>query len=125
MSTFYLLILLSIILVYKQYLLTYNAIRRHGKTSELHINHKEFYNIQCAYAESPECIGYDTNTNNKKYYEAPTIHEWRFGNYCVWFDFTQATKHFDENPVTLCLHGTVGYSKFVFDHVSLTIVDLL
>uniref|UniRef100_A0A7E4ZR27 Glycosyltransferase family 10 protein n=1 Tax=Panagrellus redivivus TaxID=6233 RepID=A0A7E4ZR27_PANRE len=37
---------------------------------------------------------------------------------CVWWNFTTSTAQPNDDDATLSVHGTVGYSKFVFDHVA-------
>ena len=73
--------------------------------------------------EKEQQKSYDSIVNfvNNQSLKLADIQEWKFGNYCVWFDFTKATELPDENSVTLCTHGTIGYSKFIFDHVSLSV----
>lgn len=52
---------------------------------------------------------------------SPEIHEWfREGTdakFCVWYNFTKASLKPKINSISLCTHGSIGYSKFVFDYV--------
>ena len=37
--------------------------------------------------------------------------------FCVWYNFTKSTQIPDPSSISLCTHGSIGYSKFIFDHV--------
>ena len=38
--------------------------------------------------------------------------------FCVWLNFTKPVENSNEHAISICTHGTIGYSRFVFDHVS-------
>uniref|UniRef100_A0A914Y8K8 Glycosyltransferase family 92 protein n=1 Tax=Panagrolaimus superbus TaxID=310955 RepID=A0A914Y8K8_9BILA len=40
------------------------------------------------------------------------------GKFCVWYNFTKASLKPKINSISLCTHGSIGYSKFVFDYVT-------
>uniref|UniRef100_A0A914PEH3 Glycosyltransferase family 92 protein n=1 Tax=Panagrolaimus davidi TaxID=227884 RepID=A0A914PEH3_9BILA len=81
---------------------------------------------------SPNVLSFDVDIpsllhNNKKKSispkteeDAPKVITWNRNNstdkFCVWFNFTKATKESDFRSISLCTHGSIGYSKFVFDH---------
>uniref|UniRef100_A0A7E4VHH1 Beta-1,4-glucuronyltransferase 1 n=1 Tax=Panagrellus redivivus TaxID=6233 RepID=A0A7E4VHH1_PANRE len=37
-------------------------------------------------------------------------------NLCIWYNFTQDRAEIEPDDVTLCVHGSINYGKFVFDH---------
>uniref|UniRef100_A0A914QU41 Uncharacterized protein n=1 Tax=Panagrolaimus davidi TaxID=227884 RepID=A0A914QU41_9BILA len=50
----------------------------------------------------------------------PLVQFWNKNNspdkFCVWFNFTKAIKISNNLSISLCTHGSIGYSKFIFDH---------
>jgi hypothetical protein len=50
----------------------------------------------------------------------PLVIFWNKNNspdkFCIWFNFTKAIKLSSNNSISLCTHGSIGYSKFIFDH---------
>uniref|UniRef100_A0A914YZ03 Glycosyltransferase family 92 protein n=1 Tax=Panagrolaimus superbus TaxID=310955 RepID=A0A914YZ03_9BILA len=50
----------------------------------------------------------------------PLVQIWNKNNstdkFCVWFNFTKAIQISSNLSISLCTHGSIGYSKFIFDH---------